>query len=205
MRITSHEQFLWWFVTLLKDHFFPKRPHWWNKINFTQSIGELIEATLRNLPLLRTDLISQCIPWGFHESGHFGFFCRDPESATCATRDHWLVDLWGGTSITNTVGIFCRFFGQFQWTVRVKKRMDRSAGAVFHLFNHYQDFLGGGFKYVWYCFMFTPIWGRFPFWLIFFKWVETTNYRDFCAITKKMKNTQKYFLLCTIPGATVNQ
>ena len=25
------------------------------------------------------------------------------------------------------------------------------------------------------CFIFTPIWGRFPFWLIFFKWVETTN------------------------------
>ena len=24
-------------------------------------------------------------------------------------------------------------------------------------------------------FIFTPIWGRFPFWLIFFKWVETTN------------------------------
>ena len=23
--------------------------------------------------------------------------------------------------------------------------------------------------------IFTPIWGRFPFWLIFFKWVETTN------------------------------
>ena len=23
-------------------------------------------------------------------------------------------------------------------------------------------------------FIFTPIWGRFPFWLIFFKWVETT-------------------------------
>ena len=32
-------------------------------------------------------------------------------------------------------------------------------------------FLGGGFK----CFIFTPIWGRFPFWLIFFRWVETTN------------------------------
>ena len=29
--------------------------------------------------------------------------------------------------------------------------------------------LGGGFKYV---LMFTPIWGRFPFWLIFFEWVE---------------------------------
>ena len=24
-------------------------------------------------------------------------------------------------------------------------------------------------------FMFIPIWGRFPIWLIFFKWVETTN------------------------------
>ena len=25
------------------------------------------------------------------------------------------------------------------------------------------------------CFIFTPIWGRFQFWLIFFNWVETTN------------------------------
>ena len=25
------------------------------------------------------------------------------------------------------------------------------------------------------CFISTPIWRRFPFWLIFFKWVETTN------------------------------
>ena len=25
------------------------------------------------------------------------------------------------------------------------------------------------------CFIFTPIRGRFPFWLIFFRWVETTN------------------------------
>ena len=25
------------------------------------------------------------------------------------------------------------------------------------------------------CFVFTPIWGRFPFWLIFFNHVETTN------------------------------
>ena len=33
-------------------------------------------------------------------------------------------------------------------------------------------FLVGGFKY----FVFTPIWGRSPFWLIFFRWVETTNW-----------------------------
>ena len=32
--------------------------------------------------------------------------------------------------------------------------------------------LAGGFIYF---FVLTPIWGRFPFWLIFFKWVETTN------------------------------
>ena len=25
------------------------------------------------------------------------------------------------------------------------------------------------------CFIFTSVWGRFPFWLIFFNWVETTN------------------------------
>ena len=29
-------------------------------------------------------------------------------------------------------------------------------------------------------FMFTPIWGRFPIWLIFFKWVETTNLTSKC-------------------------
>ena len=32
--------------------------------------------------------------------------------------------------------------------------------------------LGGGFKYF---FIFTPSWGRFPFWPILFKGVETTN------------------------------
>ena len=36
--------------------------------------------------------------------------------------------------------------------------MDRSSGWWFQIF-----------------FIFTPIWGRFPFWLMFFKWVETTN------------------------------
>ena len=32
--------------------------------------------------------------------------------------------------------------------------------------------IGGGFKYF---FVFTPVWGRYPIWLIFFKGVETTN------------------------------
>ena len=29
------------------------------------------------------------------------------------------------------------------------------------------------------CFIFTPIWGRFPSWLIFFKGVETTNQQTY--------------------------
>ena len=43
--------------------------------------------------------------------------------------------------------------------------------------------LGGGFKYF---FIFRPIWGRFPFWLIFFRWVgSTTNQKrvDFMTIS----------------------
>ena len=32
--------------------------------------------------------------------------------------------------------------------------------------------LGGGFKHF---FMFNPTWGNDPIWLIFFRWVETTN------------------------------
>ena len=31
-------------------------------------------------------------------------------------------------------------------------------------------------------FIFTPPWGRFPFWLIFFRWVETTN--QGCTLSK---------------------
>ena len=38
-----------------------------------------------------------------------------------------------------------------------------------------QDFIRGSRWWFWILFIFIPIWGRFPFWLIFFKWVETTN------------------------------
>ena len=37
-------------------------------------------------------------------------------------------------------------------------------------------------------FIFTPIWGRFPFWLIFFRWVETTN-----QIIINYKNQDPYY------------
>ena len=36
-------------------------------------------------------------------------------------------------------------------------------------------YLGVGFKY--FKWFFTPTWGRFPFWLISFRWVGTTNWR----------------------------
>ena len=38
-----------------------------------------------------------------------------------------------------------------------------------------QENLGGGFKDFYRFFIVIPIWGRFPFSLIFFKWVETTS------------------------------
>ena len=43
--------------------------------------------------------------------------------------------------------------------------------------------LGGRFKY-----FFTPIWGRFPIWLIFFKWVETTNQKMMGFLSIRWKN-----------------
>ena len=46
-------------------------------------------------------------------------------------------------------------------------------------------FLGGGFKYF---FFSPPTWGRFPFWLIFFRWVETTN--QFWMVATRCKYNQ---------------
>ena len=44
-----------------------------------------------------------------------------------------------------------------------------------------KDVLGGGFKDF---FIFAPIWGRFPIWLIFFRWVETTNQCVFFGVIR---------------------
>ena len=38
--------------------------------------------------------------------------------------------------------------------------------------------------------IFTPIWGRFPFWLIFFRWVETTNQLGFFFATPLRKRLE---------------
>ena len=46
-------------------------------------------------------------------------------------------------------------------------------------------------------FIFTPIWGRFPIWLIFFRWVETTNqkYVDQIRTRDALQNTQLRILM----------
>ena len=46
-------------------------------------------------------------------------------------------------------------------------------------------------------FIFTPIWGRFPFWLIFFRWVETTNQRILLMVQKSCDH-QLRLVVCPI-------
>ena len=43
------------------------------------------------------------------------------------------------------------------------------------LYISYNEAKGGSGWWFQRFFIFTPTWGRFPFWLIYFKWVETTN------------------------------
>ena len=42
-------------------------------------------------------------------------------------------------------------------------------------------------------FIFTSTWGRFPFWLVFFRWVETTNQSNLCRISSINS------MICMIP------
>ena len=53
-----------------------------------------------------------------------------------------------------------------------------------------------------YFFVCTPLWGRFPFWLIFFRWVETTNQRMsqkpwLLFLSAHKKTTQVFLQQCT--------
>ena len=55
--------------------------------------------------------------------------------------------------------------------------------------------LGGGFTY----FLFsTPTWGNDPIWLIFFKWIETTNRDLITAGFFLAKNVASDFFLATL-------
>ena len=63
---------------------------------------------------------------------------------------------------------------------------------VFYVFKDFFAFyhktsLGGGFKKN----MFTSIWGRFPIWPIFFRWVETTNQISISRLLSRFLNNSK--------------
>ena len=62
---------------------------------------------------------------------------------------------------------------------QLRRYGSRVATQVFLLLR----FLGGGLRYFSDFFFFTFIWGRFLFWLICFRWVETTNQILFSQIT----------------------
>ena len=59
---------------------------------------------------------------------------------------------------TEVQELYGKFAQRYCWWFRNPAPVDRWSGWWFQRF-----------------FIFTPIWGRFPFWLIFFRWVETTN------------------------------
>ena len=59
----------------------------------------------------------------------------------------------------------------------------------------------------WWCldiFLFSPEnWGRFPFWLIFFKWVETTNYIvDLFFATNTQSLLKKWYVKLKAEGCS---
>ena len=84
--------------------------------------------------------------------------------------------------VSGRVGVFsctCRLVHQLEWivsnwTITVGEWMSWNCCAA--LWPHFLTTLRTGWWFQRF-FIFTPIWGRFPFWLIFFRWVETTNLR----------------------------
>ena len=58
--------------------------------------------------------------------------------------------------------------------------------------NKTQKKLGRGFKYV---FISIPTWGHDPVWLIFFRWVETTNQKKTIAQLKSTEGKEGRYVL----------
>ena len=72
-----------------------------------------------------------------------------------------------------------RTFGyDLRWKQQAKMMLSKSHCQIEH------TILGGGFTYF---LFFIPIWGRFLFWLIFFRWVETTNQNTSSYILKRVQ------------------
>ncbi len=78
--------------------------------------------------------------------------------------------------------VFVYLFFFVDWGVGLVLQIDFVNSEVYRIryffFKHEDPHGGHAFWTRWWfqiLFIFTPIWGRFPFWLIFFRWVETTN------------------------------
>ena len=90
---------------------------------------------------------------------------------------------------------FNHWFCLFLFPIRIIYQVNRK-----HLYNYHpkgSTIQGGGFKY----FSFSPLLGeRFPFWLIFFKRVETTNLRIINQVNRKhfiiIQKEASLFLKC---------
>ena len=52
-------------------------------------------------------------------------------------------------------------------------------------------------------FIFIPSWGRFPFWRIFFKWVEITN-QNTTILHQKMDAFIQNLLICWVVGSLIS-
>ena len=55
------------------------------------------------------------------------------------------------------------------------------------------------------CFIFIPTWGRFPFWLIFFRWVETTNQWNVILTAVTTFNSHFLFFQIYVRGINVKE
>ena len=100
---------------------------------------------------------------------------------------------------------YCTIFSRQLWLVMGVKLMEMNVTTCFPCRNNYMIFgrvlrdekktspRKTWISRWWFqiCLIFTPIWGRFPFWLIFFKWVETTN-QIFVSQRSRNKKSQGF-------------
>ncbi len=100
------------------------------------------------------------ISWCFTIVENPGCNEKEQQPVTCDTPHGW----WW-----KTCGI--KFCGWTPWSLASEIYHPKKARIVFQV-SFFQGYTRWWFQTF---FIFTTIWGRFPFWLIFFRWVETTN------------------------------
>ena len=106
---------------------------------------------------------------GWHEQIVVGESPNNYKPSRATSQHFWVVR--GG--YLDPTDHFCRFFQSLNKTHKSQRVLELSLWKLATCKN--SDFgtiwLGATQRF----FIFTPTWGRFPIWLIFFKWIETTN------------------------------